>query len=65
MKLPVLTPEMMSVKGQELLDVIKSDFIGLETEYKIESVFCRENVFLAQNVLLVGIASDRDSFQKI
>ena len=29
MKLPVLTPEMMSVKGQELLDTIKSDFIGL------------------------------------
>tara|TARA_B100000676_G_C18079635_1_gene850266 strand:- start:1592 stop:3595 length:2004 start_codon:yes stop_codon:yes gene_type:complete len=29
----------------------------LETEHKIESVLCRENVFLAQNVLLVGIAS--------
>ena len=29
----------------------------LESENKIESVFCRENVFLAQNVLLVGIAS--------
>ena len=28
----------------------------LESEYKIESVLCRENVFLAQNVLLVGIA---------
>jgi len=29
----------------------------LESEHKIESVFCRENVFLAQNILLVGIAS--------
>ena len=28
----------------------------LESEHKIETVFCRENVFLAQNVLLVGIA---------
>ena len=28
----------------------------LESEYKIESVLCRENVFLALNVLLVGIA---------
>ena len=28
----------------------------LESEHNIESVLCRENVFLAQNVLLVGIA---------
>ena len=28
----------------------------LESEYKIESVLCRENVFLAQNILLVGIS---------
>ena len=28
----------------------------LESEFKIESILCRENVFLAQNVLLVGIA---------
>ncbi len=28
----------------------------LESDYKIESVLCRENVFLAQNILLVGIA---------
>jgi cytochrome c-type biogenesis protein CcmF len=28
----------------------------LESEHKIDSVLCRENVFLAQNVLLVGIA---------
>ena len=28
----------------------------LESEYKIESVLCRENIFLAQNILLVGIA---------
>ena len=28
----------------------------LESEYKIASVLCRENVFLAQNILLVGIA---------
>ena len=28
----------------------------LESEHKIESVLCRENAFLAQNVLLVGIS---------
>jgi len=28
----------------------------LESEYKIESVLCRENIFLAQNILLVGIS---------
>ena len=28
----------------------------LESEHKIDSVLCRENVFLAQNVLLTGIA---------
>ena len=28
----------------------------MESEHKIESVLCRENAFLAQNVLLVGIA---------
>lgn len=28
----------------------------LESEHKIESVLCRENTFLAQNVILVGIA---------
>jgi cytochrome c-type biogenesis protein CcmF len=28
----------------------------LESEHKIDSILCRENVFLAQNVLLVGIA---------
>ena len=28
----------------------------LESNYQIESVFCRENVFLAQNILFIGIA---------
>ncbi|MDP7318800.1 MAG: cytochrome c-type biogenesis CcmF C-terminal domain-containing protein, partial [SAR324 cluster bacterium] len=28
----------------------------LESEHKMESVICRENVFLAQNVLFVSIA---------
>jgi len=35
MKLPILTPETMSIQGKELLDKIKSDFIGLDTEYTI------------------------------
>ena len=35
MKLPVLTPETMSLQAQDLLDKIKSDFIGLKTKYKI------------------------------
>ena len=35
MKLPVLTPETMSLKGEELLNKIREDFIGLDTEYTL------------------------------
>ena len=33
MKLPLLTPETMTVRGEQLLDKIKDDFIGLDTKY--------------------------------
>ena len=33
MKLPVLTPETMSIKGYDLFEKIRSDFIGLDTIY--------------------------------
>ena len=36
MKLPLLTTETMSIKGQDLLDKIKKDFIGLDTEYQTD-----------------------------
>ena len=58
MKLPVLTPEMMSVKGQELLDIIKSDFIGLETEYKIATGETTRRIYLdtTASSLMMGVA---------
>ena len=58
MKLPVLTPEMMSVKGQELLDIIKSDFIGLETEYKIATGDITKRIYLdtTASSLMMGVA---------
>ena len=31
---PLLTSDTMSLKGQELLKKIRSDFIGLDTKYK-------------------------------
>ena len=34
MKLPLLTKETMSIKGQDLLEKIRHDFIGLDTEYE-------------------------------
>ena len=37
MKLPILTPETMSIQGLDLLEKIKSDFIGLDTKYSIVS----------------------------
>ncbi len=33
MSLPLLTPETMSMTGKALLDKIKDDFIGLDTQY--------------------------------
>ena len=34
MKHPLLTSDTMSIKGKELLNKIKDDFIGLDTKYK-------------------------------
>ena len=35
MKLPVLTPETMSLKGEELLNKIRKDFIGLDRSSQV------------------------------
>jgi len=58
MKLPVLTPETMSLKGQELLDKIKSDFIGLKTKYKIATGETTERTYLdtTASSLMMGVA---------
>ena len=34
MKLPILTSDKMSIKGKELLDRVRDDFIGLNTKYR-------------------------------
>ena len=52
MKLPLLTPETMSVKGEELLNKIKDDFIGLDTKYT-----------LADGTVAPRIYIDRDAKQ--
>ena len=46
MKLPVLTPETMSVKGQDLLDKIKDDFIGLNTQYLLADGSKSKRIYL-------------------
>ena len=58
MKLPVLTPETMSVKGQELLDKIKDDFIGLKTKYKVVDNTKSSRIYLdsTASTLMMGPA---------
>ena len=46
MKLPVLTSETMSVKGQDLLDKIKDDFIGLNTKYTLADGSTTKRIYL-------------------
>jgi len=58
MKLPVLTSETMSLKGQELLDKIKSDFIGLDTEYTLVNGKTTKRIYLdtTASSLMMGVA---------
>ena len=58
MKLPVLTPETMSLKGQELLDKIQSDFIGLETKYTLVNGKKTKRIYLdtTASSLMMGVA---------
>jgi len=59
MKLPVLTPETMSTKGQELLDKIKDDFIGLDTEYTLADGTTSKRIYLdtTASSLMMGVAN--------
>ena len=59
MKFPLLTPETMSVTGSELLDKIKDDFIGLETEYSLVNGEKTKRIYLdtTASSLMMGIAS--------
>ena len=59
MKLPVLTPETMSIKGQDLLDKIKDDFIGLNTKYTLADGSTTKRIYLdtTASSLMMGIAN--------
>mgnify|MGYP001475234302 CR=1 FL=1 len=58
MKLPLLTAETMSVKGKDLLDKIKDDFIGLNTEYKTVDGKISKRIYLdtTASSLMMGVA---------
>ena len=59
MKLPLLTPETMSITGQELLDKIQDDFIGLDTQYTLVNGQKTKRIYLdtTASSLMMGIAS--------
>ena len=58
MKLPVLTPETMSIKGMEILNKIRFDFKGLETQYTIVDGTKCKRIYLdtTASSLMMGIA---------
>ena len=54
----LLTPETMSIKGQSLLNKIKSDFIGLDTEYLLADGSKSKRIYLdsTASTLMMGVA---------
>ena len=58
MKLPLLTAKTMSIQGQELLNKIKGDFIGLNTHYKTVDGKTSKRIYLdtTASSLMMGIA---------
>ena len=58
MKLPLLTTETMSIKGKDLMDNIKTDFIGLDTEYKTVDGKVSKRIYLdtTASSLMMGVA---------
>ena len=58
MKLPILTSDKMSVQGEELLNKIKDDFIGLNTEYKTVNGELLPRIYLdtTASSLMMGVA---------
>ena len=59
MSLPLLTPETMSMNGKELLDKIKNDFIGLDTQYIVASGKKLRRIYLdtTASSLMMGVAN--------
>ena len=58
MKLPLLTPETMSIQGKDLLLKIKDDFIGLDTKYKLADGKISPRIYLdtTASSLMMGVA---------
>ena len=58
MKLPLLTPETMSVQGEELLHKIKDDFLGLDTKYSLADGSIAPRIYLdtTASSLMMGVA---------
>ena len=58
MNFPVLTPETMTIQGQDLLDKIKTDFIGLNTKYKLANGDITKRIYLdtTASSLMMGVA---------
>ena len=58
MKLPILTPATMSIKGYDLFEKIKSDFIGLDTEYTLVNGKKTKRIYLdtTASSLMMGVA---------
>ncbi len=58
MKLPLLTKETMSIKGQDLLEKIRHDFIGLDTEYETVDGNKSRRIYLdtTASSLMMGVA---------
>ena len=58
MKLPILTPETMSIKGYDLFEKIRSDFIGLDTEYTLVNGKKTKRIYLdtTASSLMMGVA---------
>ena len=58
MKLPTLTPENMTLQGQELLDRIKDDFIGIDTKYTLATGETTKRTYLdtTASSLMMGVA---------
>jgi len=59
MKLPLLTPETMSIQGEELLEKIKHDFIGLDTQYLLADGTKSKRIYLdtTASSLMMGAAN--------
>ena len=58
MKLPLLTKDTMSIKGQDLLEKIRHDFIGLDTEYETVDGNKSRRIYLdtTASSLMMGVA---------